>query len=352
MNIPPDPLDANNLSRTLVRVLRQGHIDAGLAVEPGGWFLLDEVVRVISLTLKVELVVADLESTRLMGGVRWEIESGRIRIIQEIPREEVRPYQDGPDILYHVVSRERLMDIRRAGTLAAPQGRPLPLTRQEEQAWRIGHRRWEDPVVLFVDAARARRDGLRFTRTRAGQFQAPLIPVRHVLNLREHFAEQASAGGFLVDWSRGQPRIALVRVVRRSGVTWEVAKGKIEAGEVPTGAAVREVQEEMGIRVALKVTGNIGTIRYGFSTPDGQPRLKTIYLYLLESHEPVLSFSPARREGIDAVRWFPIEEAIRLMTHPSLRASVGRLIAVLGERAAELGITLEVPALPGIFLAD
>ena len=201
-------------------------------------------------------------------------------------------------------------------------------------------RQWDDPVVLYVDAARARRDGVQFERTRAGHYVTRCVPVRHVLNLREGFAEQASAGGFLVDWRTGAPRIALIRVCRRGGSTWEVAKGKIEAGEAPSQAAVREVREEMGVASDVHVHGELGTIRYGFCTPDGAPRLKTIYLYMLEVHGDLAAFSPATGEGIDDVRWFALEEALASLAHPSLRASIGRLLGALEDRAAELGVPM------------
>ncbi len=340
MKAPSSQVDAARLSRALLRMLRHGLNESGLVAEPDGWFAVEPVAAAVSIALKVEVVVADLESSRRFGGVRWEIEAGRIRIFSE-GREERPRVSDGPDILYHVVARDRIAEIRRSGQLCGSQGRPLSMARQEDQAWRIGHRRWDDPVVLYIDAARARRDGLRFSRSRSGQYQVPGVPLRHVLNLRENFGEQASAGGFLVDWSQGEPRVALVRVSRRSGVTWEVAKGKIEHGELPERAAIREVREEMGINVGLTVRGSLGTIRYGFSTPDGQPRLKTIYLYLLEADDVITSFTPAKGEGIEAVRWFPLEEAIRLLTHPSLRGSIGRLLSVLEERAVELDLSRE-----------
>ena len=87
----------------------------------------------------------------------------------------------------------------------------------------------------------------------------------------------SSAGGLPVRIGPdGVPRVALVRVTRKSGVTWEVAKGKLESGEVPEEAAVREVREEMGLPCELRVTRDLGRIRYGFQAPGGLPRLKTI----------------------------------------------------------------------------
>ena len=104
--------------------------------------------------------------------------------------------------------------------------------------------------------------------------------------------------------------------------------------------AIREVCEEMGVRAPIEVRGELGTIRYGFCTPDGSPRLKTIYLYVLEASCDVGAFDPATGEGIDAVRWFALEEALASLAHPSLRASIGRLLGALEERAAELGLKM------------
>ena len=46
-------------------------------------------------------------------------------------------------------------------------------------------------------------------------------------------------------WGPDGPEL-MIQVRRRSGLTWEVAKGKLEPGESPWQAAIREVQEEIG----------------------------------------------------------------------------------------------------------
>jgi 8-oxo-dGTP pyrophosphatase MutT (NUDIX family) len=119
--------------------------------------------------------------------------------------------------------------------------------------------------------------------------------------------------------------MALIRVSRRSGTTWEVAKGKLEPGEPPEWAGVREVQEEMGVDVEFDVRALIGLIRYGFLAPGGLPRLKTVYLYLLTPKGDMDGrFQPAASEGVRDVRWFTPEEACRVVTHTSLRPLMQR----------------------------
>lgn len=345
MEPPLAGLDPFRLSRTLAYLLRHAAPAEGLGADAEGWFFVEDVAAAASRAIRRPVGVDDVTLTvTRFGGARFELFSGRIRVTAVVAATAsavappAPPAASCPDILYHATVRSRVGQLSGRGALVAAGGGPIHLVRSEGHAWRVAWRQWDDPHVLFVDAARARREGVQFTRTRAGQFYARSIPVRHVLNLRAGFAEQASAGGFLVDWSGGAPRLALIKVTRRAGSTWEVAKGKIEAGEAPAQAAVREVREEMGLRVPIAVSRALGTIRYGFSTPEGEPRLKTIYLYLLEPDGPVDGFAPASGEGIDSVRWFGVEEAVQSMAHPSLRGAIGRLLAALDDRAAELGL--------------
>ncbi|MCB9794175.1 MAG: NUDIX domain-containing protein [Alphaproteobacteria bacterium] len=223
-----------------------------------------------------------------------------------------------PDILYHGTTVGRAQRYRRAGYVHAGQSKRVFLSDEESEAWRVAHRFKQSPEVLYVDAGRARRTGLTIRRVREGLYVATQIPARHVLNLRDGFREQLSAGGMLVRWDRGEPELAMVSCVRRGRATWEIAKGKLEEGETPEQAAMRELQEEMGFEAELNITHRLGAVRYGFRTPEGDPRLKTLHVYLIEAVVPPEVFTPAEAEGIREVRWFPLDEACRLVTHTSL----------------------------------
>ena len=356
-------LDLLRLVRTLTNLLQQRPPPPELIPDPSGGWLLDDVARALAASIRKPVSPDDVRRAVDAGPPgRFAVNGARLvhrraepatSATQPLPARSRDPRAGrtptppkpprgtptgpaGPDILYHATSRERVTHVRERGGLFAGTQGPVHLSRTEAHAWRVAHRQWEDPLVLYVDAARARREGLRVERTRSGHYAAERIPVRHVLNLREGFAEQASAGGFLVEWQAGAPRVALIRVGRRGGATWEVAKGKLEPGETPAAAAAREVREEMGITCGVRVSAEVGSIRYGFSTPDGSPRLKTIYLYVLEADGPC-EFSPASGEGIDAVRWFALQDALDALAHPSLRSAIGRLVTALGDRAEELG---------------
>ena len=224
-----------------------------------------------------------------------------------------------PDILYHATNESRARRARDAGVLALDGRRPVFLSRTEGQAWQVAHRSPGVPAVLYIDVSRARRAGCRFERNRQGLWQVASVPARNVLNLCDGFAEQVSAGGVPVFVGPDGPEVCLIKVKRRHSGTWEVAKGKLEPGEQPRQTAVREVHEEMGYGAPLVATESLGFIRYGFHTPDGSPRLKTLHMYLMHTPERFVDFTPADREGVIDVGWFDPRTAERSVTHRSLR---------------------------------
>jgi len=221
-----------------------------------------------------------------------------------------------------VLQAERAGEARR---LRVAGDRPVYLSATEAHAWRVAHRFDHQPVVLYVDAGRARRAGIRFRRGRNGLWLADEVPARFILNLQDGFREQFSAGGIIVRDTEQGPELLLVSCRRASGATWEIAKGKLEPGEPPRETAVREVLEEMGIDSGLRITHTLGVARYGFRTPDGEPRLKTLFVYLMRADPCPECFDPASLEGIEEVRWFPLDEACRRVTHGSLRPLMARL---------------------------
>lgn len=230
-----------------------------------------------------------------------------------------------PDILYHGCTVPLAERASEQGRLRVAGNRPVYLSSSEAHAWRVAHRNDDAPEVLYVDAGRARRAGVRFRRGRSGLWLADAIPARFVLNLQAGFREQFSAGGIIVRDSAAGPELLLISCRRASGATWEIAKGKLEPGESPETAAVREVLEEMGIDTGLEITGTLGVARYGFRTPEGSPRLKTLYVYLMRADPCPVDFEPASLEGIEDVRWFPLEEACQRVTHGSLRPLMATL---------------------------
>ena len=334
-------IDGVRLSKTMAFLLRHRPEVGELLPDGEGWVemeaLLVALTRLLRIHITHEVVLTalgpDLRLVAEGSGVaprnaRFEVLGARIRAVER-PPGHAHPRVVPPDILYYPTGADQLPTLRQRGLASTGDPRHAALlTDDEGTAWRMAHRLPgpQDPRIVVADAARARRRGVRFYRDRhSGLFLANAIAPVDLLNLLPSFEEQLSAGGIPVRMdAAGRPLFALIRVTRRSGVTWEVAKGKLEPGETPEAAAVREVREEMGIDAPLVIRSEVARVRYGFLAPGGLPRLKSVYLYLMMLGEEQGNFRPAEREGIGAVRWFTPEEAVRVVTHSSLLPAMRR----------------------------
>lgn len=319
------------LRKTLAFLLRHRPDVGHLELDGQGWCRVDRVTRAVTRLTRSPLSTTELvEVARTDPRRGFEVRDGRIRAR---PRARRPRRQHVPDILY-LPCEQADLDAGRLPEQRSAEG--LRLFDREHKAWLVAHRRGcANPQVCYVDAGRARRAGANFKKRPGGVFLVERLPLRFVLNLRRGFGIQASAGGFLVRQNeRGTMEVGLVRVRRRSGLTWEVAKGKMEQGETPRQTAMREIIEEMGLDVQLEVLRELGVSHYGFTTPSGEPRLKILYLFILRPKAAVRSFTPARPEGIEEVAFFDADAAVRVVSHGSLREPVRRLRRWMHERDA------------------
>jgi ADP-ribose pyrophosphatase YjhB (NUDIX family) len=136
--------------------------------------------------------------------------------------------------------------------------------------------------------------------------------------------DETSAGGLVVDRSGAVPRAALIaRHDRRGRLVWSLPKGHVEAGETPADTAVREVEEETGIRGA--VLAPLGTIDFWF-VADQRRVHKTVHHFLLEAIGGELS--DADIEVIE-VSWFPLSEVAATLAYADERRLMERVGALL-----------------------
>lgn len=115
--------------------------------------------------------------------------------------------------------------------------------------------------------------------------------------------EETSAGGLVVDRTGARPRVAIIgRRDRRGRLLWSLPKGHLEHGERAEDAAVREVEEETGIRG--RVVASLGAIDYWFIAENRRIH-KTVHHYLLEATGGELSDEDIE---VDQVAWVPLDE--------------------------------------------
>jgi 8-oxo-dGTP pyrophosphatase MutT (NUDIX family) len=97
-----------------------------------------------------------------------------------------------------------------------------------------------------------------------------------------------------------------VAVIRRPKYgDWTLPKGKLDEGETDEQAAMREIEEETGYRVALE--GKAGSVRY--RDRHGRPKIVTYFYARPESG----SFSA--NDEVDELRWLPIGDALALLSY-------------------------------------
>jgi 8-oxo-dGTP pyrophosphatase MutT (NUDIX family) len=140
--------------------------------------------------------------------------------------------------------------------------------------------------------------------------------------------EETSAGGLVVDRSAGPPRVALIgRVDRRGRLLWSLPKGHLEVGETAEDAAIREVEEETGIRG--RVLAALGTIDYWFVAEDRRIH-KTVHHYLLEAAGGQLSDDDIE---VDEVAWVPLAELTDRLAYAGERRLAETAAGLLADTA-------------------
>ena len=118
-------------------------------------------------------------------------------------------------------------------------------------------------------------------------------------------AEVKAAGG--VVWRPAGETIAIAVIHRPRYDDWSLPKGKLDAGESWEDAALREVEEEIGIRARL------GEELTPVSYNDRKGRAKVVRYWLMEPERDV-AFTP--NDEVDELRWLAPAEAVGVLSYP------------------------------------
>ena len=120
-------------------------------------------------------------------------------------------------------------------------------------------------------------------------------------------AEVKASGG--VVWRRrddGSPELVVVHRPRYDD--WSLPKGKLDPGESWEDAALREVEEEVGLRCRLG--DELPPVGYR----DNKGRAKAVRYWLMEPVDGGAPFTP--NDEVDEMRWVDLEEAAALLSYP------------------------------------
>ncbi len=127
---------------------------------------------------------------------------------------------------------------------------------------------------------------------------------------------QYSAGG--VVYRKSGNGLEIVILTRGGGEVFCLPKGKIEKGETPEQAALREIREETGLTGDIEK--EIGKIKYSFTLEGDKTVVKKTVTFFLVKYVS----GDTKDHDIDAedVRWLPVKEALKIMSYPSERQIV------------------------------
>lgn len=134
---------------------------------------------------------------------------------------------------------------------------------------------------------------------------------------REH-----SAGGIVYKLEDGLIQIAIA--YREYHHDWTLPKGHLEPGETSQEAALREVEEEVGLigRIEHLVGHNV----YRFRNKDKQLIEKKVDYYLMSLERDKRKIQV---EEIDQVKWLPFLDAIKKLTFKADKDLVKQAVSMI-----------------------
>ncbi len=200
---------------------------------------------------------------------------------------------------------------------------------------------FKDNMITIASEMPVKSDGVDFQAIGRHQMQNVLPLVKHFLMnpkidlfikseipdkiwdvLVKGFTIIEAAGGTVFQGER-------LLVIKRLG-KWDLPKGKIETGELPEHAAIREVQEETGIS-QLKIIKRLPDTWHIYKSPyqknENNWILKKTYWYQMDysGNEKLV---PQTAEDIVEVIWVPINELKRIKKNTY--ASLLQIFAIYG----------------------
>ena len=131
--------------------------------------------------------------------------------------------------------------------------------------------------------------------------------------------QAVSAGGLVYDDRPDGRWVVLISRRNAAGqLQWTLPKGGLEDGEDLESAAVREVEEETGLR--SEITGKLGVVDYWFVwRPDEVRYHKYVHYYLMAFRSGTTDVHDDEAED---VAWLPFDQAVARLTHPNERRLV------------------------------
>lgn len=161
-------------------------------------------------------------------------------------------------------------------------------------------------LILFPNARNTRAffDKLESVKSRIKEVKVVTKSPKDFVKVVFYDHKTIKAGGGIVSNDSGD-----LLMIYRNG-KWDFAKGKLDEGETLAECAVREVEEECGVKVAIESDLAVTRHTYKGSKDNVMKYTKWYEMTLLGDENKLI---PQREEGIEKVEWKNREEAFELL---------------------------------------
>jgi 8-oxo-dGTP pyrophosphatase MutT (NUDIX family) len=124
---------------------------------------------------------------------------------------------------------------------------------------------------------------------------------------------QISSGGLVFRRRNSIIEVAMIAV--KEGTVWCLPKGLIDKGEIPEKTALREVEEETGLKG--RIIEKLGEITYWYYLKEENVKCrKTVHFFLMEYEGGDISNHDYE---VEDAKWVPIDEALDKVNYKSER---------------------------------
>jgi len=168
-------------SRFMSYLLR--HNPKNLQMDERGFVRLNSLLKRVRERYDVdEAFIRDIAYSR--DKTRFQIVGEKIRALygHTIDVEIELPEDESVEVLYHGTTAESASKILEKG-LRSMRRRWVHLSTTKEIAKEVGGRRTRNPVILVIDAEKARRDGIRFYKATDRVYLSKQIPSKYIKKL-------------------------------------------------------------------------------------------------------------------------------------------------------------------------
>jgi len=126
-----------------------------------------------------------------------------------------------------------------------------------------------------------------------------------------NIVKHESAGGF-VFYESPQKKL-FVALVKKPDDGYYIPKGHVKHGEKSEAAALREVVEELSLKVYPKLLGKLGVDSYSFTLPnDKREHFKKVHLFIFTLNKKA-KITPLEEESFTEAKWFIYKKALGML---------------------------------------